>query len=51
MHPFVKSSLKSGLRTLKTLDKGMTKAGEVHDKLQKETKDKLLDQTAEQLGY
>lgn len=51
MHPFVKSSLKSGLRTLKTLDKGMTKAGEVHDKLQKETKDILLDQTAEQLGY
>lgn len=49
--PVLVSGLKIGNRTLKEADAGFTKMDKTYTKLKKERDDKLLDQTAEQLGY
>lgn len=51
LSPVLLSGLKIGKRTIKEADAGLTKMDETYTKLKKERDDKLLDQTAEQLGY
>lgn len=48
--PLLISGLKIGGHSLKEINGGLKKAEEVHTKLQKERDEKLLDQTAAQLG-
>lgn len=51
LSPVLLSGIKIGRRTLKEADAGFTKMDQTYTKLKKERDDKLLDQTAEQLGY
>lgn len=51
LSPVLLSGMKIGRRTLKEADAGFTKMDQTYTKLKKERDDKLLDQTAEQLGY
>lgn len=51
LSPVLFSGLKIGKRTLKEADAGLTKMDKTYTKLKEERGNKLLDQTAEQLGY
>lgn len=51
LSPVLLSGMKIGRRTLKEADAGFNKMDQTYTKLKKERDDKLLDQTAEQLGY